>query len=208
MHEHRSVTYSWLFLPFTLPCGFTRGAVLNDDGGPLSQHSGPGRVSVWLKVRLAICVGKQALILFCWCGWREAAMWDTSMCFCLTAWDCYSTGIQIKQTHFNGLKRINLVSCPHSLRLMPPSQREATSIERLAGFSFCQMSLMLIWLFPKRMAFSLFLTFSSNAWLYLEGTPALKSKSGPDILYVRAVQWTAETPKYFSCSNRTPTKQN
>lgn len=39
------------------------------------------------------------------------------------------------------------------------------------------------------------------------GNPCAESKPGPDILYVRAVQQTAET-KYFSCSNRTPTKQN
>lgn len=53
---------------------------------------------------------------------------------------------------------------------------------KASRLQFCEMSLMLIWLFPKRMIFPL------NASLYLEGTPVLKSKSGPDILYVHAVR--------------------
>lgn len=39
--------------------------------------------------------------------------------------------IQIRQAHFNnGLRRINLVCCPHSLCLMPSSQRK-TKYNRL-----------------------------------------------------------------------------
>lgn len=79
-------------------------------------------------------------------------------CFCLTA----RLQSQIRQSHFSGLKRINLVSRPHSICLMLSSQKAGNGSR---SSRFCLWSvLMLMWHFGL-FSFLTELHFLSAFWI-------------------------------------------